>query len=77
MADNAVYDRAFRKLVTSLKEHNVDLKPICSALFEVESDNANKAVADLDSGNYGDAKDLVDELDLVITRFLREANCLG
>lgn len=77
MADNAVYDRVFRKLVAGLRQHNVNLTPICNALLQVEVDNAKRAVNSLEEGDYGEAKELVDELDMVVSRFIREADCSG
>ena len=75
MADNAVYDRVFRKIVAKLRQHEVDMAPICSSMFEVQVDNVRDAIGALNTGDYDMAKDLVDELELVLSRFIEEANC--
>jgi hypothetical protein len=75
VADNAVYDRVFRKIVAKLRMHEVDMAPICSSMFEVQMDNVGDAIGALNTGDYDRAKDLVDELELVLSRFIDEANC--
>jgi hypothetical protein len=75
MADNAVYDRVFRKIVAKLRQHEVNMAPICSSMLEVQIDNVSQAVAALNTGDFDTAKDLVDELELVLSRFIAEANC--
>jgi len=75
MADNAVYDRVFRKIVAKLRQHEVNMAPICSSMLEVQIDNVSQAVAALNTGDFDTAKDLVDELELVLSRFISEANC--
>ena len=75
MVDNAVYDRVFRKLVAKLREHEVNMAPICSSMFEVQVDNVGDAIGALNTGDYDRAKDLVDELELVLSRYIEEANC--
>ena len=75
MVDNAVYDRVFRKLVAKLREHEVNMVPICSSMFEVQVDNVGDAIGALNTGDYDRAKDLVDELELVLSRYIEEANC--
>ncbi len=75
MADNAVYDRVFRKIVAKLRQHEVNMAPICSSMLEVQIDNVGQAVAALNTGDFDTAKDLVDELELVLSRFIAEANC--
>ena len=75
MADNAVYDRVFRKIVAKLRQHEVNTAPICSSMLEVQIDNVSQAVAALNTGDFDTAKDLVDELELVLSRFIAEANC--
>jgi hypothetical protein len=75
VVDNAVYDRVFRKLVAKLREHEVNMAPICSSMFEVQVDNVGDAIGALNTGDYDRAKDLVDELELVLSRYIEEANC--
>jgi len=75
MADNAVYDRVFRKIVAKLRQHEVNMASICSSMLEVQIDNVSQAVAALNTGDFDTAKDLVDELELVLSRFIAEANC--
>jgi len=44
-------------------------------MFEVQVDNVRDAIGALNTGDYDMAKDLVDELELVLSRFIEEANC--
>ncbi|MEM3857490.1 MAG: hypothetical protein QXO47_10065 [Thermoproteota archaeon] len=78
MADGAVQDRVFRKLVAKLNENprgKDALVNVCGALLSVEADNAKQAIDRLMANDFETAKTLVDELDLVVHRYVVEANC--